>query len=167
MQWVPVGTLGKTHGLKGELKFIPDITDEDLLDGLQTARIGGEDESAPPRKITSLRGHGSRLIISLEGIDRIEDAEPLIGKSLLVPQDEFPPLPEGEFYWFQILGLEAYDDTGKYYGTVDEIIETGSNDVYVVRDESREVLLPMIDDVIQSIDPEQNRLVFHVIDGLL
>lgn len=167
MQWVPVGTLGKTHGLKGELKFIPEITDTELFDGLRTARIGGEDESAPPREIASLRGTASRLIIRFEGIDRIEDAQPLTGKSLLVPQDEFPPLPEGEHYWFEILGLEAYDDTGKFYGTVDEIIETGSNDVYVVREGSDEVLLPAIGDVIQSIDPEQNRLVFHVIDGLL
>ncbi len=169
MQWVPVGTLGKPHGLKGELKFIPDITDEDVLAAFETTRVEGKSGETDPLKIASIRGHGQRLIIRFEGIERIEDAQPLSGKPLLVPKEEFPRLPAGEYYWFQILGLEAYDDTGKFYGTVSEIIETGSNDVYVVRDgdSDSETLLPNIDDVIQSIDPEQNRLVFHVIDGLL
>ncbi len=167
MQWVPVGKLVKPHGLKGEFKFKPEISETSLLGDLQQARLEMDPETDSPRTISSLRGHGLRLIIKLEGINRIEEAEPLCGQSLLVSTDDFPPLPDGEYYWFQIHGLKAYDETGKYFGTVTEIIETGSNDVYVVQDGSKELLLPMIDEVVKSIDLDQQKLVFHAIDGLL
>ncbi|QPJ63763.1 MAG: 16S rRNA processing protein RimM [Candidatus Nitronauta litoralis] len=167
MHWVPVGRLVKPHGLKGEFKFKPEISDTTLLGDLKKARLESDPETAAPRTISSLRGHGLRLILKLEGINSIEEAEPLCGLSLLVSQDEFPRLPDGEYYWFQIHGLKAYDETGKYFGTVSEIIETGSNDVYVVREGSNELLLPMIDEVVRSIDLDQQKLVFHAIDGLL
>ncbi len=171
MQWVPVGKLVKPHGLKGEFKFKPEISDASLLGNLHKVRLEADPETASSRTISSLRGHGLRLIIKLEGIDRIEEAEPLCGQSLLVPSDEFPPLPDGEYYRFQIIGLKAHDEAGNYFGTVTEIIETGSNDVYVVQGDlqegPQELLLPVIDDVIRSIDLDQQKLVFHAIDGLL
>ena len=157
----------KPHGLKGEFKFKPEISEISFLGDLQQVRLEMDPETDSPRTISSLRGHGLRLIIKLEGINRIEEAEPLCGRSLLVSTDDFPPLPDGEYYWFQIHGLKAYDETGEYFGTVTEIIETGSNDVYVVRDGSKELLLPMIDEVVKSIDLDQQKLVFHAIDGLL
>ncbi|MEE8269716.1 MAG: ribosome maturation factor RimM, partial [Nitrospinaceae bacterium] len=77
------------------------------------------------------------------------------------------PLPEGEYYWFQIEGIRVFDEEDRYYGTVNEIIVTGSNDVYVVQDGNKELLLPMIDSVVKSIDLKENKLVFHIIEGLL
>ena len=79
---------------------------------------------------------------------------------------DFEPLPEGEFYRFEIEGLKVFDDTGKYYGVVEEIVETGSNDVYVVRGEGKEWLIPMIDSVVHTIDLEQGKLIFHCVEGL-
>jgi len=167
MQWVPVGILGKTHGLKGELKFRPDVPDSDLVDHLRHVHTGADSPEAPPRMVAGLRGHGQRLILKLQGVDRVEDARRLTGQILLARLDDFPRLPEGEYYWFQIQGLGAYDEDGRFYGTVEEIIPTGSNDVYVVRDGGRELLLPVIEDVIKQIDLDQHKLIFHAVEGLL
>ena len=91
----------------------------------------------------------------------------MVGRSLEIYSEDFQPLPEGEYYWFQIEGLQVFDEEGRYYGTVNEIIVTGSNDVYVVQDGDKELLLPMIDSVVKSIDLEENKLIFHIIEGLL
>lgn len=167
MDWIPIGRLTKTHGLKGELKFHPDIPDESILDNLRHARIEGAFGTGEFR-IESIRGHGTPRIIKIEGRDSIDDVQDLKGSTVLIPRSEFPPLQEGEYYRFEIIGLRVFDDEDhRDYGTVAEIIETGSNDVYVVRDGRRELLLPMIDDVVKHIDLEQGKLIFHRVEGLV
>ena len=84
----------------------------------------------------------------------------------MVAREDFELLAEGEYYRFEIEGLKAYDDTGRYYGVVEEVIATGSNDVYIVRDEGKEWLVPMVDSVVKTIDLEQGKLIFHCVEGL-
>ena len=100
-------------------------------------------------------------------MDSIEDASLLTGQTLYISQDKFPELPEDEYYWFQIEGLKVFDESGRYYGNIEEIIRTGSNDVYVVRDDEKELLLPMIDSVVKVINLEEGKLIFHPMEGLL
>ena len=117
--------------------------------------------------IQSIRGKDTPLIMKFEKIDSIEAAEGLVGQTLYVLRDQFPDLPEDEYYWFQIEGLRVYDEDGHYYGNIEGIIRTGSNDVYVVRDDEKELLLPMIDSVVKTIDLEAGKLIFHPMEGLL
>jgi 16S rRNA processing protein RimM len=117
--------------------------------------------------IQSIRGKHSPFIIKFEGVDNIEIANNLAGQALYVSRDKFPDLPENEYYWFQVEGLKVYDEVGQYYGDIEEIIRTGSNDVYVVRDGNRELLLPMIDSVVKKIDLEARKLIFHPLEGLI
>ena len=84
----------------------------------------------------------------------------------MVAREDFELLPEGEYYRFEIEGLKAYDNTGRYYGVVEEVIATGSNDVNVVRYEDKEWLIPMIDSVVEAIDLEKGKLIFHCVEGL-
>ena len=100
-------------------------------------------------------------------MDSIEVASNLAGQALYLSRDKFPDLPENEYYWFQVEGLKVYDEVGHYHGDIEEIIRTGSNDVYVVRDGKRELLLPMIDSVVKTIDLEARKLIFHPLEGLL
>jgi 16S rRNA processing protein RimM len=90
----------------------------------------------------------------------------LSGQEVLVAKEDFESLPVGEYYRFEIEGLKAFDDTGKYYGVIEDVIATGSNDVYVVREDGKEWLVPMIDSVVKSIDLEQGKLIFHCVEGL-
>ena len=161
MDWIPVGRVTRAHGLKGELKFFP-TDQEDLVVQSDQQILLGE----AIFKIKSVRGAKSPFIIKFEGVDSIEAAQSLAPQEVLVAREDFESLPEGEYYRFEIEGLKVFDDTGKYYGVIEDIIETGSNDVYVVRENDKEWLVPMIDSVVQSIDLEQGKLIFHCVEGL-
>ena len=161
MDWIPVGRVTRTHGLKGELKFFPTDQEDIAVQNDQKILLG-----EATFKIKSVRGAKSPFIIKFEGVDSIEAAQILGGQEVLVAREDFESLPEGEYYRFEIEGLKVFDDTGKYYGVIEDIIETGSNDVYVVRENDKEWLVPMIDSVVQSIDLEQGKLIFHCVEGL-
>ena len=161
MDWIPVGRVTRTHGLKGELKFFPADQDDLVVQKDQQIRLG-----ETTFKIKSVRGVKSPFIVKFEGVDSIEAAQSLSGQEVLVAKEDFESLPEGEYYRFEIEGLKAFDDTGKYYGVIEEIIATGSNDVYVVRWDGKEWLVPMIDSVVQNIDLEEGKLIFHCVEGL-
>ena len=161
MDWIPVGRVTRTHGLKGELKFFPADQDDLVVQNDQQIRLG-----ETTFKIKSVRGAKSPFIVKFEGVDSIEAAQSLLGQEVLVAKEDFESLPEGEYYRFEIEGLKAFDDTGKYYGVIEEIIATGSNDVYVVRGDGKEWLVPMIDSVVQNIDLEEGKLIFHCVEGL-
>ncbi len=163
MDWIPVGKLARTHGLNGELKFYPhDPEGFDFTSG-QVVLLEAMEKKL---KVKSIRGANAPFIIRLDGIDSIDSAKPLTGQEVLVHRDDFQTLPEGEYYRFEIEGLEVFDDEGRSYGVIEEVIPTGSNDVYVVRNGDSEWMLPMIDSVVKSIDLEQGKLIFHRIEGL-
>ena len=161
MDWIPVGRVTRTHGLKGGLKFFPTDQEDLAVQSDQQILLGGASF-----KINCVRGVKSPFIIKFEGVDSIEAAQSLAGQEVQVARENFESLPEGEYYRFEIEGLKVFDDTGKYYGVIEDIIETGSNDVYVVRENDKEWLVPMIDSVVQSIDLEQGKLIFHCVEGL-
>ena len=161
MNWIPVGKVTRTHGLKGELKFYPSEQNSATVQSGQRVCLG-----EIQLKIESVRGVKSPFILKLGGINNIEAAKSFAGHEVRVAREDFEPLPEGEFYRFEIEGLNVFNDTGKYYGVIEEIVETGSNDVYVVRGEGKEWLVPMIDSVVQTIDLEQGKLIFHCVEGL-
>ncbi|MDH5763499.1 MAG: ribosome maturation factor RimM [Nitrospinota bacterium] len=167
MDWVPVGDITKTHGLKGEVKLRPLVINPGLVQGARGARIVGDDGNSVETVIEKVRGQGGRWIVKFKNFKTVEEAQTLVGSSVEICREDFQPLPEGEYYWFQIEGLQVFDEEGRYYGTVNEIISTGSNDVYVVQDGDKELLLPMIDSVVKSIDLKEGKLIFHIIEGLL
>ena len=168
MDWISVGRVTKTHGLKGELKFYPSMEDAWFAD-VKHVRLSSKDpvHSFTEYHIESIRGKDIPFIIKFKKIDSIEAAEGLIGQALYILRDQFPDLPNDEYYWFQIQGLRVYDEDGHYYGNIEEIIRTGSNDVYVVRGDEKELLLPMIDSVVKTVDINANKLIFHPVEGLL
>ncbi len=162
MDWISFGKLGRTHGLKGELKFFPNDPEEiDSLRG-QTVRLDVKEV-----KVQSIRGANVPFIIKLEGVHDIDSAKLLTGTEVLAKREILKPLQEGEYYRFEIEGLAVFDEEGRPYGVIEEIIPTGSNDIYVVRNGDQEWMLPMIDSVVKSIDLKQNKLIFHRIEGLL
>ncbi|MFQ5444489.1 MAG: ribosome maturation factor RimM [Nitrospinales bacterium] len=153
---VAIGRVTKTHGLKGELKFYPSVSNPEMIRGVHNLKLGTSENETTEYQVESLRGSGSSLIIKFEHCDSIEQAKSLAGLTLYMAPEYLPKLPEGEYYGFEIEGLEVYDEEGSFYGRITEIIETGSNDVYVVQDGEKELLLPVIDSVVKSVDLEKN-----------
>jgi 16S rRNA processing protein RimM len=166
-EWIIVGTIFRKHGLRGEVKVYP-LTDSatrflDLHEVMIEAPSGDRFEA----KIDRVRFQQDRLIVHFEGRDRLEDVEPFLKGQILIHRSKALPLPEGRYYHADIIGVSVVTDEGETLGTVQEILETGSNDVYVVREGNREVLIPAIREVIREVDLERGRLVVHVMEGLL
>ncbi len=102
----------------------------------------------------------------VRGVADREAAEALRGWLVQVPEDEAWKLPKGQYYWHQIIGLAVVTRDGRRLGTVADILETGANDVYVVRREGADLLLPAIKDVVKEISPERGEMVVELLPGM-
>lgn len=163
---VVVGIALKTVGLKGGLKIKP-LTDNPgrYAEG---ARLWVSGEKEPVSlTIASVRDGGKDLTVFFEELNTIEEAEKFRGKELYVPESEVPPLPEGEFYQFQILGLDVFTSSGRLLGKVKDIIEAGEKDVYVVRGGGKEYLIPVTDDAVDEIDVEGGKITLRPLKGYI
>jgi 16S rRNA processing protein RimM len=163
---VTVGRIVGAHGIRGEIK-VESLTDHpqrfDAGSRLLMA-AGGEVREV---EIVSSRPHKNRFLVTFEGVTDRTAAESLRGCTLNVDAEDLIPLPEGEYYDFQLLGLAVVTDEGEELGRVAEVAPTGSNLVLIVRDGKREVLLPFIDDVVREVDLEGGRMKVHLLEGLL
>ena len=166
---IAIGRLTKPHGLRGELVFLPYIYDLELLPDLMQRHVFLQHRHAPVRThtITEWRVLHKRVLIRLQGCQDLATAEAFREYEVLIPRSWFPSLPTGEYYWFEIEGLAVYSNDGRYLGTVVEIIYTGSNDVYVVRNGTHETLIPALRDVVHTIDLEQGEIHLFTTAGLL
>jgi len=164
-EYLVVGFVRRPHGVKGEM--LMDIhTDfpERIKTGL-TVYVG---EQYQPLVIASLRTHAKGLLIRFRGTKTPEDAGLYRNTWVYVPTADRPELPEGEYYHHQLLGLNVVTDEGVELGVLVDIIETGANDVYVVRDaDGKEVLLPAIPPVILDVSLVDRQIHVHLIDGLI
>ncbi len=120
-----------------------------------------------PMTISSTEWHKGKVIIKLNTIDSIEDAQRLQGQPIEIHHSQVYSLPEGQYYHFQLIGLEVWTTQGELLGTVTEILTAASNDNYVVRGDKGEVLIPAIEDVIKSIDLNKGCIIIEPIEGLL
>ena len=112
------------------------------------------------------RGTGNTVILKLEGIDDPANARALVGQELLAPGEGAPPLPDGEYFHYQLIDMQVFTEVGEDLGRIAEIIVTGSNDVYVVSGPNGEVLLPAISQVILQVDPAQGVMTVRLMEGL-
>jgi 16S rRNA processing protein RimM len=152
--YVAVGRIGAPWGVRGDVKVRP------LTDFPERFRPGASLWVGGRRyEVRRSRWSGGLVYLGLSDIDSREAAGEMRGALLEVPEGDLTPLPEGQYYRFQIIGLEVYTPQGSCLGRVAEILSTGSNDVYVVRGGPRELLVPALEDVVQEVDLERGRLV--------
>ena len=162
----PIGRVVKPHGVKGRVKV--EYFGEDLRRITLYREIFIKDEKDNPEAYEVLEAipQPPRLILRLKGIEKIEEAEPLIGKEILIEKEALLKLGEGEYYWVDILGMKVATEGGKEIGKVREIFRTGANDVYVVEGERGEILLPATEEVIRSIDLKSGVIKVVRMEGL-
>ena len=148
----PIGRVVKPHGVKGRVKV--EYFGEDLHRFVSYHQIFIEDETGNPAsyEILETSPQPPRLILRLKGIEKIEQTQPLIGKTFFVEKEALPDLEDGEYYWADLLGMKVETREGKRIGTVKEIFSTGAHDVYVVEGKRGEISLPAIGKVILDID---------------
>lgn len=163
--WLVIGRVKAPHGVRGEVR-VQVLTDfPERFQILERLYIG---DMHAPHDVERARFTPKGVLLKLVGIDSREAAGFLARSYVALPAAELPPLPAGSFHHHQIKGLAVYTDDDCYLGSVAEIITTGSNDVYIVRGGERgEILLPAIAEVVRSIDLDTQRIIVHLIPGLV
>lgn len=151
-----IGVIVAPQGISGEVRMniwthfperIPHLTEVYL------------DDEEQPRRLLAARLHKGVAILRIEGVETRDEAEELRGTVVRISPDQAAPLGEDEYYHYQLIGLTVVDEAGNPLGTLTDILETGANDVYVVRDESgKETLIPALRDVVLDIDLERGRM---------
>jgi len=162
LEFLTIGQILAPWGVKGKLK-VKVITDF-------PQRFAPSSKiyiNRQPMTIDSTEWHKGKAIIKLNQIDTIEAAQRLRGQPIEIHHSQAYPLPEGQYYHFQLIGLEVWTTQGKLLGNITEILTAESNDNYVVSGDKGEILIPAIEDVVKSIDLDSRRITIEPIEGLL
>jgi 16S rRNA processing protein RimM len=163
-----VGRISGAHGLRGALRIRPDNPDSDTLE--HASRVFIEQPGGDKREYRLMhaeRINRTTIRVTLEGLDDPDAAAALRGASVSVLTSELPAKAPGEFYHYEAIGCEVATTDGRRLGIIEEVLATGANDVWVVRDGATEVLVPVIDNVVKSMDFAARRIVVEAVPGLL
>lgn len=164
-RFLAVGQVVKPHGIRGEVavEILTDFPGRFAL--LERVYLNEKEPRQVP--LEGVRFHKGRALLKLGGYDDRTAVEALRGEMVLVPIDEAMPLEPDQYYQEDLIGLEVWTIDDEYLGDVVEILETGANDVFIVQGDRGEILLPAIEQVVQWIDLEENRMVVELMEGLI
>jgi len=162
-QRITIGEIVAPHGVRGEVRVQPSTDIPGRFEHLAEVRLQWPDGREQVLPLERVRGHKQQAILKLAGCDTRSAAEALRGARLVVFPWEQPPLPPGEYYVHQILGLRVVTTTGVEVGQVTEVLFTGSNEVYV----TPQVLIPATKELVREIDLAQGVMVIEPVPGLL
>jgi len=166
-EYLEIGQIVNTNGLKGTLKVKPLTDDITRFEDLETVYIQKGKELVE-FTIQDVKYSKNMVLLKLEGIDNIEEAEKYKNFYLKINREDAVELEEDSYFIVDIIGCEVYTDTDELLGKVIDVFPTGSNDVYTVKNsEGKEILLPAIEDVIKDVDIENKKIIIHLMEGLI
>jgi len=158
-----IGKIVKTSGLKGRLKVLSYCESAEVLETLKGVFIGEDIEHVSSFNVRMINIKRGSFLLELEGVETLEAAGELTGRHVFVPSET---LPDGEYYWKDIIGLDIVTEDGRKLGRITAILPTGSNDVYVCSSGEGEIFIPAFDDVVKKIDIEKGVMVVKLPEGL-
>ena len=165
-KYLELGQIVNVKGLKGEVKVNSFTDDNTKFERIPKVFLKRK-ENLTEYEIEKVGYAKNQVIIKFKGINTVEEAETLRNSYIVVDREIFGELPEGVYYIADLIGLDVFTESNEYLGKVDDIFSTGSNDVYVVKDElGKQKLLPGIDEVIKQIDLESGKIIVNLIEGL-
>ncbi len=162
-----VGRITGAHGLKGALRLRPDNPDSDTLEQVARVFLESAGQAREFRLTGMTRLNATTRRITLAGVADVNAAEALKGAIVMLAAEDVPAAKPGEFYYYEAIGCEVFLTDGSRLGTIEEIFSTGAHDIWVVRDGEREVLVPVIEDVVKAMDFAARRVTIEPIPGLL
>lgn len=163
-QFLIVGRIVRPHGVRGEMAMLLMTDYPERLSRLKTLYIG---EQHVGHTVKSIRPHRKGMLLAFDEVLDRDHAEQYRDEFVFVAIAQAVPLEEGEYYLYQIEGIRVIADTGEELGHITSLIETGANDVYVVKTgNGKEILLPVIPEVIRSVDVQNRVMIVHLLDGL-
>lgn len=164
-EFLVIGKLGRPHGLLGEILMVVYTDFPERIQPGMTFFVGPRYQ---PIKLIKRRPHTRGMLVTFEDYHVREKIAELRNQLVYVRTSDRPPLEQGEYYHHQLVGMQVIDENGRSLGLLSSILETGANDVYVVRDQTgAEFLVPAIDSVVLDIDLEHKQVRVHLLSGLL
>ena len=166
-EYFEIGQIVNTFGIKGEVKVNPFTDDVEQFEKLKSILVV-KNKQLVEMEIENVRYQKHLVILKLKNIEDMNTAERYKGCYIKIHRKDARKLPEGTYFIADIIGSQVITDDGKILGIVDDIYNTGSNDVYVIKDElGKQILLPGIDDVILNVDIEKQIVTVHLLEGLI
>lgn len=165
---IQIGYIAKAHGLKGEVKAVFDVFDLGEYAGVTELYLARKEAPLEKRELKAFKvDAGKQAILKFNGVsDRLE-AEALKGSSLYYPEDLLPSLPEGHFYYYQVLGFQVEDESLGALGTVSEFYDGAGQDVMGMTYQGKEVLIPMAGEIVLRADMDAQKVFTRLPEGLL
>ncbi|MEL6696660.1 MAG: ribosome maturation factor RimM [Bacteroidota bacterium] len=165
---VEIGYVAKAHGLKGEVKIILDVHDTQEYRDIPLIFLGKGDKPLKPYQIESFHHHKQKeFLLAFVGVDTREASEDLVGHALYFPIEELPPLEDGHFYYFQVIGFDVVDKERGKLGTVRDFADGAAQDVLIMTYQGKDVLIPVVEPVMGLADFEKKAVYVDLPDGLL
>ncbi len=162
-----VGVISSTHGIRGAVKVFPTTDDVKRFKKLKQVILDTGKQQLP-LEIEGVKFFKQFAILKFKGIDNINDIEMYKGKSLLVTRENAVKLQKDEYFIADMIGIEVYTEDGEVFGTLDDVLQTGANDVYEIKTKKHGmVLVPAIKDCILDINIEEKKMTIHLLDGLI
>lgn len=162
-----VGVITSPHGVRGEVKVFPTTDDMNRFKKLKTVILDAGKEQKT-LEIEQVKFFKNMVILKFKGFDNINDIEAWRQKDLLIKREQAVKLNPDENFIIDLIGLQVVTDEGETIGEMKDVLQTGANDVYIVKTASgKELLLPAIKDCILNVDLEKGEMLVHVLDGLL
>ena len=162
-----IGQIVNSYGIKGFFKVVPYTDNVQRFNDLKTIYIEKQNKLIE-KEIEEVKYHKNLVLLKLKGIDDINDTLEFKNCYIKIDRKDAVELPEDSYFIVDLIGMEVKTDEGELLGNLIDVFPTGSNDVYVVKDElGKQTLLPAIGDVIKKVDVENKKMVVHIIEGLL
>ena len=159
-----IGKIVGLHGIKGELKFLPYPGLDDFYWKSVKLQKGSTIKAYTVQKV---RTNKNIYLLLFDGFSTCEESAPLVGSELLIEKEELPENAPGEYYQFELVGLDAYGTDGSKIGAVTGIMPAGGNDLLQIEAQTGEVLIPAIEEFILEVDLENKRVVVRLLEGLI
>ncbi len=170
-EYIVLGKIVNTHGVKGKLRVKPYVDSLDQLINRRTLKIRDSQNNIKEYTVKSAGPHKNFVLVKIRGVNNLEQAQSLLGCDIVIERKELETLPKGEYFWVDIIGMKVFTLEGKELGVVKSIFRTGSNDIYVVEskifEKEKEILIPAIEDVVKKVDLEKNVIIVDLVEGLL
>ena len=163
-QYLETGKITGTHGIKGMTRVQVWADDNEFLTNFKTVYTDSDGKNN--LEIVRVQPHGTVALIAFKGINTVEQAEKLRGTVIYINRDD-TELPEGRYFISDLLGCSVYDSaTDKFLGKISDVSKTGANDVWHISKDGKEYLVPAIDEVIVSVDVENEKAVIRPMKGI-
>jgi len=164
-KYLRIGKIVNTQGIKGEVRVLPLTEKLDRFDLLKIVFL--DDTRLIEMEVEYVKYHKNFVLIKFKGVDNMNEAEKLKDNYILVSREDAIELPEGSYFVCDLIGLNVYTKEGSPLGKVEDVLSTGSNDVYVVRDGEKEILIHALKTVVLEISLEQDKMVVDLPEGLV